>query len=108
MKGVKLTKKQMSGDLVYLLTSLGAVYENQAFPQHIYVSKETYKTLQDNYKKLLKKDHKNISKHHLEVSMGYEFLNLGPNEDDDVAYGHALVDEDAIKADIRGYVAHKQ
>jgi hypothetical protein len=101
MKSVKLTKKMLTLSPGELLIKLRAVNKElkQAYPQHVYFSKEDYKNLRANTRKLLKKEYPYINSRKLNTAVGMELLNLGPNEGlkDAIRPGYALVDEEAIE-----------
>ena len=100
MKIVKLTKKMLNKDLEDLLTELGAVNSNKrvAFPNHVYISKKDNTTLVKNLIKKLKKEMSWASKHRIQLALGFELLNLGPNQtlENVIKPGYILVDDDAI------------
>lgn len=103
MKVVKLTKKMLNMDPMDLLVVLGAFSKEkkQTYPEHVYFSKEDYKTLRENIKKRLKKAYPDMSSHYLALSVGTELLAYGPSERLATAVkpGYALIDTDSIDTD---------
>jgi hypothetical protein len=101
MKTIKLNKKMLSLELEELLEKLGAVKKeiHKAFPEHVYLSKDDYKTLQRNVEKRLKKDYSDYSKKHIKASTQYRLLEFGPNESlgNVLKKGYAVVDLDSIE-----------
>ena len=78
MKIIKLSKKDYY-DLPNLLIKVGLVKGTTANPSLLFVNKQTLKRMQNEYAKRLKKQNPYISKKALAISVGMEFLNLGPN-----------------------------
>ncbi len=100
IKVIKLTKKDLLTPSNLLLKT-NAVIGNQAFPQHVYISKKDTKTMKKNLTNLAKKQFKKAKKNHISMSVGMEMLNLGPNSllEDVIKDGYALVDVKAIGKD---------
>jgi hypothetical protein len=103
MKTIKLTKKMLSMDPVDFLKKIGAVSDNRAFPQHVYVSKQDYKILENGVRKLAKKQYRGCRKQYIDNVVGFEMLNYGPNQtlEDVLKPGYAIVDFDCIAAEIK-------
>jgi len=105
MKLVKIKKSLLKKDWVAILTELGAVNQKlkQAFPSSVYMSAEDIKTVRANTKVQLKKEHKYISKKHLDYSEAMHFLNLGASSRFETALksGYVLVDTDEIQCETR-------
>lgn len=103
MKTIKLTKKMLKMHPADLLVKLGAVDKEQknAFPSHVYFSKEDYKELRTNLKFLAKKLAPNSPKRFLNYSVNVDLLNYGPNQglEEAIRPGYALIDEEAIEKD---------
>lgn len=83
-----------------LLVKLDAVSIDQktGYPQHVYFSKEDYKTLRLNLKKYAKKVAPHAPERLLNSSVGTDLLNYGPNTtlSNAIKPGYALVDYEAI------------
>ena len=101
MKIVKITKKMLRMTPSDLLIKLGAVDKQklQAYPQHVYFSREDYKELRENINKQAKKEFPGATKRGLDSVVGMELLNYGPNETlaDAIRPGYALIDEVGIE-----------
>lgn len=101
MKPVKLTKKMLKMHPVDLLVKLGAVDEvkKQTYPQHVYVSKEDYRELRKNLLALAKKGCPGTSSRLINLSVGMDLLNYGPNETfgNVIRPGYALIDVHSIE-----------
>lgn len=102
MKIIKLTKRMLKMYPSDLLIKLEAnnPQKNVAYPMHVYFSKEDYKELKKNLIKRLVKQ--NWNKKERILSISFEMFNYGPNESLGKAIrpGYALIDEEAIKAEI--------
>ena len=98
MKIIKLTKKDLLSPS-NLLIKADAIVGNQAYPQHVYLSKKDNNTIKNNLTILAKKQFKTATKNQIQMSVGMEMLNLGPNSslEDAIKDGYALVDIKAIK-----------
>ena len=100
MKTVKLTKNLLKKAPSDILIALGAVDsgKKQAFPSHVYFSKEDYAQLRKNTLKLFQKEYPGIRVKRLKTSVEMELLNYGPNEllADAIRPGYALIDEEGI------------
>jgi hypothetical protein len=105
MKQIKLKKTDLNKTPAELLIKLGAVNATKtaAYPNHVYLSKEDYKTLVKNYTKALKKEAPYLNAKKLASSVGYEFLNLGPSQLLEAAIrpGYAIVDDEGIATEIQ-------
>jgi hypothetical protein len=103
MKAIKLTKKMLSLEPMDLLVKLGASNETTAFPQHVYVSKQDYKSIKNNVRKLAKKQFPGFAKKHIDNVVGFEMLSYGPNSvlEDALKPGFAVVDFEAIEIDCK-------
>ena len=77
MKTIKLTKKMLKMHPADLLIKLGAVdkEEKNAFPSHVYFSKEDYKELRTNLKFLAKKAAPSIPERILNYYVNVDLLN---------------------------------
>lgn len=104
MKIVKITKNMTSLCPCDFLVKLGAFSQElkQTFPEHVYISKKDYNTLEKNLIKTIKKEDRKITKAQLELVKGFEMLNYGPNQSlaEAIVPGFALIDEDKIKVEI--------
>jgi hypothetical protein len=100
MKVIKLTKKDLLSPSNLLLKA-DAVIGNQAYPQHVYVSKKDKEKMKKNLVALAKKQFKGAKKNRIDMAVGMEMLNLGPNSslEDVIKDGYALVDVNSIKKD---------
>jgi len=80
MKIIKLKKTDYT-NMEALLTRAGLVnlQEKTAFPNKIFVNENTYKKIEDELKKLHKKQNPLLSKKSIEYSVGMYLFNLGPN-----------------------------
>lgn len=105
MKTVKLNKNMLALHPAKLLEKLGAinVEQNRVYPNHIYLSKEDYKTLSTNLTKKAQKTLKGYSKKYIDRSVSMELLNYGPNESlgDAIKKGFALIDLEGIEKEIQ-------
>lgn len=99
MKELKVTTKDLK-DTRKLLQKAGAINGNIAYPEHVYISKEDAKIVKKNLTNLVKKEYPNLMKSKVTMTVGMEWLNLGPNQslENAVRPGYILVDEDAIEA----------
>src|SRR5271166_5344616 len=104
MKTVKLTKKMLSMEPMNLLVKLGASNKTTTFPQHVYLSKKDYATIENNVRRLAKKQYPDYAKNYIDNVVGFEMLNYGPSSLLETALkpGFAVVDVDAI-ADCNRY-----
>lgn len=85
-------------DPMDLLVKLGASNATSTFPQHVYFSKVDYKTLENNVRKLAKKQFPYYTKKYIDSVVGFEMLNYGPNSglEDAIKPGFAVIDVGAI------------
>lgn len=101
MELIKIKKSLLKKNWVAILTELGAVNEKlkQAFPGSVYMSAADIKTVRANTKAQLKKEHKSITKKHLDYSEAMHFLNLGASSrfENALKPGYVLVDTDEIQ-----------
>jgi hypothetical protein len=96
LKAFKLTKRMLQ-DPAVLLTKVGAVKGQNAFPSAVFMNDKDYKTLTSNLKKQLKKEKPYLDKRRIETAVGMMLLNLGPvNLKNGVQQGFVLVDENRV------------
>lgn len=102
MKSIKLTSKMYS-DLSLMMRELGASDGDSAYPSHVYVNNSTFKKIEQAITKQYKKEYPYISDRKLQSSVGFHMLNLSPStvEGSGLKDGYALVDDNAIKSEIK-------
>ena len=103
MKTVKLTQKMLKMHPADLIIKLGAVNNARTavFPQHVYFSKEDYKTLKKNLIDYAKKKNPLSPPRLTSYSVNMDMLNYGPSQKlkEAIRPGYALVDFDAIESE---------
>lgn len=102
VKIVKISKRDLK-DLPKLLTKVGAVFRDQAYPSAVYCSKEDAKEIRKNLLKSFKKEYPYLSNNKLKFSESMTWLNLGPNESlqDAIRPGYILVDTELMKKAVK-------
>lgn len=95
MKIIKLLKTDYT-DLARFLTRIGLVNENHAYPERVFVNRFTFNKMKKAHRSLLRKKHKNITKHQIDYAIALEFLNLGPAVLEKKNGGNLLADDHAI------------
>lgn len=95
MKQIKITPKLLNMHLEDILIHAGAVYEQQAFPEHVYLSDKDFKSLKG---RLRRKFRKLTNMDSIDYYLGVYILNLGPNTSlgKVIKPGTMLVDDYAI------------
>jgi hypothetical protein len=103
MRIVKIKANDLK-DAEKLLRKVGAVEENQAFPDCVYLSKEDTATLRKNLMVQAKKQYPYLKKDKIEGIVAMELLNLGPNESlaKVLKKGYAVVDTSRFEAESKG------
>lgn len=91
MEQYKLKPKDYK-DPINLLTSVGVIKNNIAFPERVFVGAETAKKMRKELVKSFKKVYPSITKRALDSAVALHWLNYGPNEslDKGIKLGYAI------------------